>query len=228
MLIYCVFVEILLAQSCSSKWLISFEKHATTNSSANGNKSDQTVAHNLSPSSLLQGQRLAIAALLTMPVRLRMAMHGQRHNRIFHLVAINQRARRDAKPMELLGIYDPAPKLGDTHKTVKWSVDRIKYWLGVGALPSKSVVKLLECVSPFLSYLHAFWVLKYIIQRAVYYHQAPSITPRLWDLVRSRQKTVPQAQVALERLHWRRNSTGFVRPFVKSEGSHITTTATHT
>ncbi|KAG2061743.1 ribosomal protein S16 [Suillus hirtellus] len=79
-----------------------------------------------------------------MPVRLRMAMHGQRHNRIFHLVAINQRTRRDAKPMELLGIYDPALKLGDTHKTVKWSVDRIKYWLGVGALPSKSVVKLLE------------------------------------------------------------------------------------
>lgn len=74
-------------------------------------------------------------------------MHGQRHNRIFHLVAINQRTRRDAKPMELLGIYDPALKLGDTHKTVKWSVDRIKYWLGVGALPSKSVVKLLERVS---------------------------------------------------------------------------------
>jgi small subunit ribosomal protein S16 len=49
--------------------------------------------------------------------------------------------------MELLGIYDPTLKLGDTHKTVKWSVDRIKYWLGVGALPSKSVVKLLECVS---------------------------------------------------------------------------------
>lgn len=46
--------------------------------------------------------------------------------------------------MELLGIYDPALKLGDSHKTVKWSVDRIKYWLGVGALPSKSVVKLLE------------------------------------------------------------------------------------
>jgi hypothetical protein len=37
MLIHCVFVEILLAQS-SSKWLILFEKHATANSSANGNK----------------------------------------------------------------------------------------------------------------------------------------------------------------------------------------------
>ncbi|KAH7910873.1 ribosomal protein S16 domain-containing protein, partial [Hygrophoropsis aurantiaca] len=79
-----------------------------------------------------------------MPVRIRMAMHGCRHNRIFHLVAIDQRKRRDAKPMELLGIYDPALKLGEAYKTVKWSVDRINYWLGVGALPSKSAVKLLE------------------------------------------------------------------------------------
>ena len=91
-----------------------------------------------------------------MPVRLRMAMHGRRHNRIFHLVAINQRTRRDAKPMELLGIYDPALKLGDAHKTVKWSVDRIKHWLGVGALPSKSVVKLLEWVSPSLLYVRLY------------------------------------------------------------------------
>ncbi|KIJ68551.1 hypothetical protein HYDPIDRAFT_125214 [Hydnomerulius pinastri MD-312] len=79
-----------------------------------------------------------------MPVRIRMAMHGRRHNKIFHLVAIDQRKARDAKPAELLGIYNPALKLGDSHKTVQWSVDRIKYWLGVGAVPSKSAVRLLE------------------------------------------------------------------------------------
>ena len=81
-----------------------------------------------------------------MPVRLRLSMHGRRNKRIFHLVAIDQRKRRDAKPMELLGIYDPALKLGESHKTMEWSVDRIKYWLGVGALPSRSVVRLLEWV----------------------------------------------------------------------------------
>ncbi|KIL00240.1 hypothetical protein PAXRUDRAFT_301989 [Paxillus rubicundulus Ve08.2h10] len=79
-----------------------------------------------------------------MPIRIRMAMHGRKHNKIFHLVAIDQRKRRDAKPAELLGVYDPALKMGETHKTVRWSVDRIKYWLGVGALPSKSAVRLLE------------------------------------------------------------------------------------
>jgi len=79
-----------------------------------------------------------------MVVRLRLAMHGLRHNQIFHLVAINSRKARNAKPIETLGIYDPAMTLNEKHKTVEWSVNRIKYWLGVGAQPSKSVVRLLE------------------------------------------------------------------------------------
>ncbi|KAJ6604557.1 ribosomal protein S16 domain-containing protein [Mycena vulgaris] len=79
-----------------------------------------------------------------MPIRLRLAMHGLAHKRIFHLVAINQRSRRDAKPAEILGIYNPHVVPGQDHKTIEWSVDRIRYWLHVGAVPSKSVVKLLE------------------------------------------------------------------------------------
>lgn len=86
--------------------------------------------------------------ILTMPMRLRLAMHGVRHNRIFHLVAINGHARRDGKPAELLGVYNPHMQPGETQKTIEWSVDRIKYWLSVGAVPSKPVVKLLERVSP--------------------------------------------------------------------------------
>jgi|SRR5712672_1449526 len=82
-----------------------------------------------------------------MPVRLRFSLHGNRNNRIFHLVATDLRKRRDAKPIELLGIYDPRLRLGQEHKTVHWSVERIKYWLEKGgALPSKPVVKLLEKV----------------------------------------------------------------------------------
>ncbi|KAI6153669.1 ribosomal protein S16 [Pisolithus tinctorius] len=83
-----------------------------------------------------------------MTVRLRMALHGTRHNRIFHLVAIDHRRRRDAKPIELLGVFEPSPKLDKvgehSYKTMKWSVDRIKYWLGVGAVPSKPVTRFLE------------------------------------------------------------------------------------
>ncbi|KAK2461996.1 hypothetical protein APHAL10511_006459 [Amanita phalloides] len=81
---------------------------------------------------------------LTMPMRLRFAVHGLRNNRIFHLVATDRRRRRDGKPIELLGIYQPRIKLGEDKKVVDWSADRIRYWLHVGAVPSKSVVKLLE------------------------------------------------------------------------------------
>lgn len=83
--------------------------------------------------------------LTKMPMRLRLAVHGTRNDRIFHLVAINQRLRRNGKPTELLGIYDPRLKPGGRdYKTMEWSVGRIRYWLDVGAIPSKSVVKLLE------------------------------------------------------------------------------------
>lgn len=83
-----------------------------------------------------------------MTVRLRLAVHGVRNNRIFHLVAIDQRKRRNAKPIELLGIYRQRVEPKSPHKTLEWSVDRIKYWLGVGAQPSDSVVKLLTKVRP--------------------------------------------------------------------------------
>lgn len=84
-----------------------------------------------------------------MTVRLRLAMHGRRNNKFFHLVAIDQRKRRNAKPIELLGVYHH--RVGTENndrpaKELEWSVDRIKYWLGVGAQPSKPVVKLLEMV----------------------------------------------------------------------------------
>ncbi|KAI0673420.1 ribosomal protein S16 [Trametes maxima] len=73
-----------------------------------------------------------------------MAVHGVRNNRILHLVAVNQRQRRNAKPIELLGVYNPRLNPGENTKTVEWSVQRIKYWLKVGATPSKTVTRLLQ------------------------------------------------------------------------------------
>lgn len=90
--------------------------------------------------------------ITVMPIRLRLAMHGTRHRKIFHLVAINHALRRDAKPAELLGIYNPHDRDVDNTRLVRWSVTRIHHWLSMGARPSKSVVKLLELVSTrFLS-----------------------------------------------------------------------------
>lgn len=82
-----------------------------------------------------------------MAIRLRLAMHGRRHRRVFHLVAIDSQLRRDAKPAELLGVYNPHVKDEDDARVIRWSVDRIRYWLNVGATPSKSALKMLELAS---------------------------------------------------------------------------------
>jgi len=71
-------------------------------------------------------------------------MHGIRNHRVFQLVAIDGKKARNARPVELLGIYNPHLGTGETTKTVEWSVDRIRYWLSVGALPTKSASKLLQ------------------------------------------------------------------------------------
>jgi len=84
-----------------------------------------------------------------MAIRLRLAIHGLRNNRFFHLVAIDHRKARNAQPAELLGIYKPRIEGVEGSKTLEWSVSRIKYWLEKGAIPSKSVLGLLEqvCIS---------------------------------------------------------------------------------
>lgn len=75
---------------------------------------------------------------------------------------MNSKQRRDGKPIETLGVYKPRidPARGEHAKTVEWSVARIKYWLGVGAIPSESAVRLFTQVrtrKPFryaLSLIH--------------------------------------------------------------------------
>lgn len=81
-----------------------------------------------------------------MTVRLRMSIHGRRNNRIFHLIAIDLRKRRDAKPIETLGIYQPSIKPGETEKRVEWSEERIRYWLNMGAQPSNAFQRLMNLV----------------------------------------------------------------------------------
>lgn len=74
-------------------------------------------------------------------------MHGPKHSKIFHLVAVDQRKRRDAKPIELLGVYNPRVIAETGEKKMEWAVQRIRYWLDQGgAQPSKPVVRLLERV----------------------------------------------------------------------------------
>jgi len=75
--------------------------------------------------------------------RLRLARFGSRNRPFYHVVATDSRNARDSKPIEQLGTYDPIPFSLDGAKEVRLKVDRVKYWLSVGAQPSERVAYLL-------------------------------------------------------------------------------------
>ncbi len=76
-------------------------------------------------------------------VVLRLKRMGRRHRPFYRINAMDKRCPRDGRVIEQLGWYDPiAPD--DRQLSVK--VDRVDYWLSVGAQPSRTVASLLKRV----------------------------------------------------------------------------------
>jgi small subunit ribosomal protein S16 len=75
-------------------------------------------------------------------VKIRMKMMGRKHRPFFRICAIDSRNPRDGRVLEELGTYDPM--VGDTDARALLKVERIDYWLGVGAQPSDRVRTLIK------------------------------------------------------------------------------------
>ena len=75
-----------------------------------------------------------------MAVRIRLARVGATKRPSYRVVAIDSRKPRDGRALEILGFYDP---LTDP-ATVRLEGERIREWIGKGAKPSETVVKLLR------------------------------------------------------------------------------------
>ena len=78
----------------------------------------------------------------TVAVRIRMKMTGRKHRPFFRIVAIDSRQPRDGRELEEIGTYDPM--IHNTDERVKLVPDRVKYWMGVGALPSEKCAVLFK------------------------------------------------------------------------------------
>ena len=76
-----------------------------------------------------------------MSVKIRMTRMGRRHRPFFRINAIESRAPRDGRILEKLGHYDPILK--DVDKQVVIDLERVKFWLDKGAVPSDSVSEIL-------------------------------------------------------------------------------------
>lgn len=73
-------------------------------------------------------------------VRLRLSRMGRKKRPFYRIVAADSRAPRDGRFIEAIGYYDPMKKPAD----VRLDMDRVDYWLGVGASPSDTVNHLIR------------------------------------------------------------------------------------
>lgn len=77
-------------------------------------------------------------------VRIRMARLGRPHRPFYRINAVDSRVKRDGAVIENLGWYNPMAQTGE--KPTDLNIERIKYWLSVGAQPSETVRDMLAKV----------------------------------------------------------------------------------
>ena len=76
-----------------------------------------------------------------MAVRIRLSRGGSKKRPFYRIVAADSRAPRDGRFIEKLGTYNPLlPQ--DHEQRLVVNAERVKYWLGIGALPTERVAKL--------------------------------------------------------------------------------------
>lgn len=71
-----------------------------------------------------------------MSVKLRLKRIGARNTPIYRIVATDSRTKRDGRPIEELGTYNPVLQ---TEPNFDLNLERAEHWLSVGAQPSDTV-----------------------------------------------------------------------------------------
>ncbi|CAM9533621.1 unnamed protein product [Heterosigma akashiwo] len=77
-----------------------------------------------------------------MVVRLRLQRFGRKDRPFYRVVAADSRSPRDGKFLEIVGTYNPITSKEGV-KEVRLNGEKVRYWLSVGAQPSKRVEWLL-------------------------------------------------------------------------------------
>ena len=75
-------------------------------------------------------------------VTIRLSRGGAKKQPFYHVVATDSRARRDGRYIERLGFYNPVAR-GDATE-VQLDMERVDYWVSVGAQMSDSVAKIVK------------------------------------------------------------------------------------
>lgn len=79
-----------------------------------------------------------------MSVRIRMKRMGRKHRPFYRICIMDRQRARDGKAIEEVGFYDTS--VADKSKRVSLNMERVEYWLSVGAQPSEKVNALINKV----------------------------------------------------------------------------------
>ncbi|XP_047164079.1 30S ribosomal protein S16-1, chloroplastic-like [Vigna umbellata] len=77
-----------------------------------------------------------------MVVKIRLARLGCRNHPFYRVVVTDSKTPRDGKQLEVLGFYNPISGK-DEEENMRLKLERVKYWLSVGAKPTEPVEYLL-------------------------------------------------------------------------------------
>ncbi len=77
-----------------------------------------------------------------MALKIRLTRGGAKKRPYYRIVVADSRAPRDGRFIEKVGFFNPL-LAKDSDKRVGLEVERIKYWLGVGARPTDRVARFL-------------------------------------------------------------------------------------
>ncbi|MFH1300188.1 MAG: 30S ribosomal protein S16 [Planctomycetota bacterium] len=79
-----------------------------------------------------------------MAVRIRMKRMGRKHRPFYRICVMDSRKQRDGAAIEEIGTYDTS--VADKSKRVAINMERVDYWMSVGAKPSENVATLIKKV----------------------------------------------------------------------------------
>lgn len=79
-----------------------------------------------------------------MAVRIRMKRMGRKHRPFYRICVMDSRKQRDGEAIEEIGTYDTS--VADKSKRVTIDMERVDYWVSVGAQPSENVANLIKKV----------------------------------------------------------------------------------
>ena len=75
-----------------------------------------------------------------MAVKLKLTRQGSKKKPFYRVVAANAEMRRDGRPLDFLGYYNPLANPVD----VKLDAEKVRRWLSLGAEPTDTVRSLIK------------------------------------------------------------------------------------